>query len=173
MPKPCVTYATAFVLVLAAQGCDSDCDNPARLDGHYAVWSNVISHDPEEMPEGYNVREIFYNGWSEWTLKYIPAQESYDLVLDGQNYTASYTANDDNCNHFGLDAKGTYATAGGSRHTFKWAGDLMYYGSHLGGTWTYTSTWENPDTGDSGEVSARGEMTGTVVEGGYETGFGD
>jgi len=156
-----------------AQGCNADCDNPERLEGHYAVWSNTVQHNPSEIPEGYPVKDIFYNGWSEWTLSFVPGQEAFDLVLDGEPFTAAYTPADDNCNHFALTFRGTYTTSNGTLSDLQWKGDLMYYGSHIGGTWTYASTWENPDTLDSGEIAATGEMTGALSQGGYDTGFGN
>ena len=154
-------------------GCDADCENPKRIDGHYAVWSNVVTHTPADPPEDYPADEIFYNGWSEWSLNYVPAHSNFDLDLDAQQYTAAFISSDNSCNRFNLEFSGTYISAtAGVRHDFSWAGDLMYLGSHLNGTFNYTATWQDPETGASGSVDTSGELSGTAVTGdNFDTGF--
>ncbi len=151
-------------------GCDSDCDQPARIDGAYNVWSNVVDHTPaaSALPAEYPVDEIFYNGRSEWQLKYVPASSSFDLVLDDQAYSADFRQDATRCNAFHLSFDGTYVSTRGAQHQFTWEGDLVYFGTHIGGTWGYSSDWTDPATSTQGHIVAVGEMNGNVSS---DTGF--
>ncbi len=168
-------YIFSVLIALALpglSGCDSDCERPSRLDGKYAVWSNVITHDPEVIPDDYPSREIFYNGWSSWDLRYISAQSSFELAVDDQpTYAGAYQSSDNNCNSFTLSFEGIYVDDTGCMHDFTWTGELSYYGSHLAGTWDYSSDWNDPITGGNGQVQAHGQLTGTKIYGSYDTGF--
>lgn len=83
-------------LVFALQACDPDCDDPARLNGGYAVFHDVLnaSGTPAEGDtgegdtgtdaakdaggatvagyDGYTY-SVFANGWSHWTLTWSSA----------------------------------------------------------------------------------------------------
>ena len=156
---PAILAATAL-----GPACDPDCDDPTRLDGHYRVWSNVVTHTPdiEDLSEAYPADAVFYNGLSDWRLKYIPAQAAFEITLDQQAYLASFVQSDENCNAFALDFEGNYAAAGGSSHAFAWSGDLVYFGGHVAGTFHYEADWDVPASGDQeaadGHVTSDGEL---------------
>ena len=155
---------------LSLLGCDPDCDNPSRLNGLHNVWSNVVEHNPapDAIPEEYPVSEIFYNGHSEWQLRYVQAQRSFDVDIDGQKYSADFAQDDDNCNAFTLDLAGTYISAGGTSHDFVWSGDMVYFGTHMGGTFAYESSWTDVNSSTSGHVRTRGELRSSTKD---DTGF--
>lgn len=152
-----------------ASACDADCENPKRLDGSYVVWSFVSDHS--SMSDDYPSYEVFYNGWSEWTLTYVPSQKTFNLELDEQPYTAGYQSSDNSCNRFSLSFEGRYVAESGSEHDFAWSGDLIYLGQKLGGTWTYESSWSDPSTGANGTVNTKGQLTGTTANNTFDTGF--
>ncbi len=160
--------ALAPVLAL---GCDPDCDNPNRLDGLHNVWANVVEHTPSPgaIPEEYPVDEIFYNGHSEWRLRYVQNQRAFDLELDGQQYRADYRKNPDNCNAFDLAFEGVYVSPSGAQHSFEWKGDLVYFGTHMGGTFEYISDWSDIATSTAGHVWTVGELRSTSSTG--DTGY--
>jgi hypothetical protein len=163
--------AVALVLAPLAVGCDPDCDNPSRLDGRHSVWSNVVEHTPaaQAIPDEYPVYDIFYNGHSEWRLRYVQNQRAFDLVLDDQAYQASFRQDPDNCNAFSLSFEGVYVSSGGTQHDFRWDGDLVYFGTHMGGTFEYSSDWTDVGTSTAGHVWTVGELRSSTTEG--DTGY--
>ena len=158
--------------VSLATGCDPDCDNPDRLDGLHNVWSNVVEHTPlpGAIPDSYPVEEIFYNGHSEWRLRYVQNQRAFDLELDGQQYTATVSKDPDNCNAFDMAFNGVYVSPSGTQHQFDWNGQLVYFGIHLGGTFVYESDWTDVGTGTGGHVWTRGELRASTTD--ADTGYG-
>lgn len=176
MSRSPAPWLAIVVLLPLAGACDQDCDNPQRLDGTYRVWSNVVTHtpEPEALDPEYPVEDIFYNGLSEWSLKYFPARAAFDLALGGSQYSASFVQDSSNCNAFELSfgaAEDTvFVTPDGTIHEFQWAGDLVYFGSHIGGTFSYEATWSNALSGAQGHVTATGELTGTKVTDDSDTG---
>ncbi len=171
MRTPALGFLIFGVAPLLAAGCDPDCDNPDRLDGLHDVWSNVVEHTPAPgaIPDSYPVDEIFYNGHSEWRLKYVQNQRAFDLELDGQRYTATYRKEDDNCNAFRLGFEGVYVSPSGTQHAFQWSGDLVYFGIHMGGTFEYVSDWTDITTDTAGHIWTVGELRSSSAEG--DTGF--
>jgi hypothetical protein len=159
------------LLALLTVGCDPDCDNPSRLDGRHSVWSNVVEHTPvvTAIPSEYPVYDIFYNGHSEWRLRYVQNQRAFDLVLDDQAYQAAFLQDPDNCNAFSLSFEGVYVSPGGTQHDFSWQGDLVYFGSHMGGTFEYVSDWADVGTSTAGHVWTVGELHSSTTEG--DTGY--
>ena len=155
-----------MLLMLSLIGCDADCGDTSRMDGDYVVWSHsavtedlVVGSDQEDYP----FREIFVNGWSEWSLKYIPSKQAFQLLVDGQAYEASYAPDVSNCNNFGLVFQGTYSTDSDTAHSFLWQGDLAYLGVHLAGTFTYEDNWTDLSTGSTGSLKIpAGELTATL-----------
>jgi len=153
-------------------GCSFPCDPATRLDGSYAVWMHTVTHQPAPPFTDYPSYQVFYNGWSEWDLTYVPAKKAFDLIIDDQTYTADYSTADTGCGSFHLSASGIYVTTDGSRHDFEWEATLSYYGSHINGTYTYSSDWEYALTAAIGSVEATGEIMSTRIEGqNYDTGF--
>ena len=167
------SFLLVFALMAAplAGGCDPDCDNPSRLDGRHSVWSNVVEHTPaaDAIPGEYPVGDIFYNGHSEWRLRYVQNQRAFDLELDEQAYQAVFEQDDNNCNAFQLSFEGVYVSPGGTQHTFTWDGDLVYFGSHMGGTFEYASDWSDVATSTSGHVWTVGELRSSTT--GSDTGY--
>ncbi len=163
----------ALLLVASAQlaaGCDPDCDNASRLDGLHNVWSNVVEHTPaaEAIPSEYPTSEVFYNGHSEWRLRYVQAQQTFDVEVDGQQYSASFQQDSDNCNAFLMAFDGVYVSDSGTQHRFGWSGDLVYFGTHMGGTFEYSADWTDVSTSTSGHVWTEGELRSTTTN---DTGF--
>jgi hypothetical protein len=166
----------ALCPLLLASGCDAECDEPGRIDGEYAAFSNAATDgwsitgfsDDETDEQIVLLDGIFANGWSEWELKYIPGKTDFQLELDGQPYTADYVQNETTCNSFLLSFSGSYTTDVNSLHEFSWEGDLSYFGSHLGGTYSYTDSWtqtlfEEDDAGE--EQSTQYSGTITILDG--------
>ncbi len=145
--------AAVALFALGAVACDADCDSPERLDGNWIVWSNVTA-TADQMSgtnvEDYPLTDVFFNGWSEWNLKYLPSKSAFQLSVDGQPYEASYTEAAESCNSFAMGFGGTYTTDT-TDHVFEWTGDLSYQGSHIGGTWSYSDEWTGSDS-DGGTI---------------------
>ena len=161
------TALIALGISLLTTACDAECEEPGRIDGTYAVFSNAATDDwtitglsedqDEEQME--ILGALFANGWSIWSLNYIPGKTNFQLELDGQPFTANYEQEDLSCNSFTLSFSGNYASDAGSIHTFSWEGDLNYFGSHLGGTYSYTDSWTHTADGLSGTITIiDGEM---------------
>lgn len=161
----------AALLPFTNVGCDPDCDNPNRLNGRHSVWSNVVEHTPlpDAIPDEYPVGDIFYNGHSEWQLRYVQTQRAFDLVLDDQQYHATFRQAPDNCNAFALGFEGVYVSPGGTQHEFEWKGDLVYFGTHMAGTFEYYSDWNDIATGTGGHVWTTGELRSSSTSG--DTGY--
>ena len=152
-------------------GCDPDCDDANRIDGDYLVFSNltVESADIEgQNLENYPYDGIFFNGASEWQLKYNPGKQTFQVLLDGQAFEARYTPDPDNCNAFTLEMAGVYTTEQNTAHTFQWTGDLVYLGVKLRGTFTYEDTWDGG--GESGAITVPGGQLQANPVGGVDTG---
>ena len=158
---------------LLSAGCDAECDEPGRIDGHYATFSNAatddweitglsVDQDDEQMAL---LGAIFANGWSEWELNYIPGNTNFQLDLDGQPYTATYVQDETTCNSFTLSFSGTYTTDINSVHQFSWEGEMSYLGTHLGGTFSYTATYTRTILGEDGESSTQLNGTITILDG--------
>ncbi|MFT4976615.1 MAG: hypothetical protein ACI8S6_002520 [Myxococcota bacterium] len=146
-------------LALFLIGCDPECDDTSRINGDYIVNSHVSVPSNEvtgDNLDSYPYDGIFFNGWSSWELQYVPGRQSFQVTLDGQSYEAAYTQDPDNCNAFTLEMAGTYNTELGTTHAFVWAGDLVYLGVKLQGTFTYSDTWTDPTEGTSGSITVPG-----------------
>jgi hypothetical protein len=131
----------------------------------------VVEHTPapDAIPDEYPASDIFYNGHSEWLLRYVQNQRSFDLELDGQQYSAKFQQAADNCNAFTLSFDGVYVSPGGTQHQFEWNGDLVYFGSHMGGTFEYYSDWNDVGTGTAGHVWTVGELRSSTT--GQDSGY--
>lgn len=145
-----------WILVMGLMGCVGECRPDSRMDGTYAVWSYVTA--PTEDIEGDNIAAypwpaMFFNGWSEWTLEYIPAQSVVQIELDGQPFTATFHREPEDCENFTLSFSGTWLSEWDTRHNFEWDGDLAYQGPQIGGTFQYADTWSDPETGETGSIS--------------------
>jgi hypothetical protein len=154
-------------------GCDAECDEPGRIDGHYATFSNAATDDwsitglsaDQEDEQMALLDAIFANGWSEWELKYIPGNTNFQLELDGQPYTASYEQDEVTCNSFTLSFSGTYTTEINSVHQFSWEGDMSYFGTHLGGIYSYIDTYTQTILEEDGETSTQLSGAITILDG--------
>ena len=155
-----------MLLALTLIGCDPDCGDTSRMDGDYVVWSHVAVTDDlitGSNSEDYPYRDIFVNGWSEWSLKYIPSKQSFQLSIDGQAFEGAYEPDPNNCNNFSLLFQGTYSTDADTAHSFLWQGDLSYLGVHIAGTFTYQDNWTDLGTGIQGSLDIpSGELTATL-----------
>ncbi len=144
-----------WILALGLLGCKGECQPDSRMDGGYAVWSYVTA--ATEDIGGDNIADypwpaMFFNGWSEWTLQYIPAQSNVQIELDGQPFTATFYRAPDTCEDFTMSFSGTWLSDWGTRHSFQWDGDLSYQGPQIGGTFTYSDTWSDPEAGTTGSI---------------------
>lgn len=174
MTSPLPTLVGALVLPLGATGCNPECDPASRLDGRYAAWSHSagdVSTISGKNLDDYPYTAVFFNGWSEWSLAYIAAQRAFELSIDEQPYIANYTeVPGGSCNDFVLDFGGTYVSERGTTHDFEWQGELLYFGTHIGGTFGYSDTWRDPATDDEGSIVVpEGEITANLVTGSEDT----
>ena len=167
----------SVLLAIGASGCDADCDDPSRLSNGYAVYSNfttdrweLTGFDQEDEDERLALLDaLFVNGWSEWDLDYLPGQQAFDIFLDGQPYVATYSQDENTCNTFQLSFAGTFTSRENSVHDFKWNGDLSYFGTHLGGTFSYTDSWQTADR--SGTMTVKDAEMRANERRGQDTGF--
>lgn len=153
-------------LALGLLGCGDACPEVGRLDGGWAVYSQV---DPNEVTGtnagNYPWDDMFVAGWSEWDMMYVPARQEFALDLDSQPYTATYTPDAVDCETFVLAFDGTYVSEAGTTHTFTWSGTLTSAGTHFQGTFAFEDDWEDPVAGTSGTLSApEGDVTANVRE---------
>jgi hypothetical protein len=155
---------------LLAIGCDADCGNPARLDGRYQVESNTVNDDwsvtgfdeGERDAEVAHLHGVFANGPATWNLKHVPADDGFRVTIDGQQYTATYTPSDANCNSFELSMSGAWSNPeDGATHQFTWVGDLVWTGDELGGTFEYRDEWGFDGRTGTVEIPS-GEMRATI-----------
>ena len=132
-------------IILASTGCDPDCGDPARIDGTYEVSQNVLDANAVsgENLSAYHTGDTIFNGTSDWTIKWVPGASSFQMAINGQPYTGSYTESDASCNTFNMVVEGAYPTDAGSEHTFTWDGDLTWFGDELAGSFSYADTWTN------------------------------
>lgn len=144
-------------LVSTLLGCEAECQSDTRMNGDYAVWSYVTA--ATEDIEGTNTSDypypaMFFNGWSEWLLEYVPSNSTVKLDINGQPFTSEdfFRAPED-CLNWSMSFGGTYVSEWGSRHSFTWVGDLEYEGPHVGGTWRYEDSWVWEEEGLSGSVT--------------------
>ncbi len=162
------------VTPLWAAGCDADCGNPARLDGSYRVHENTTSvdgwtvtgFDEDQTDEQTTLLYgVFANGLSTWDLKYVPADKGFRVTVDGQQYDASYTPAQDNCNRFDLAFEGLWTNPeNGATHQFTWDGQLVWTGDELGGSFVYEDAWGLD--GSTGTVTIPdGEIRATLKAG--------
>jgi len=151
-------------ILMTVFGCDVDCDDVNRIDGFYAVWSNSATTPDAFTGQNLNLdvypfEEMFFNGWSEWDMEYVPSDKLFRLKINDQPYQALYSQDPDNCNAFTLDIQGTYVTDIDSTHSFTWKGNLAYFGAHLGGAFSYEDSWTLVDGTSGTLVVPEGEFT--------------
>jgi hypothetical protein len=183
------TAGSTLLAILASAlmgGCQKECESPGRLDGRYVLFSNVVTHDPDPIQEGYPSRDVFYNGYSTWNLEYDPGRIGFNLLMEvtrqveqetvtsSQPYFAAHASADTNCNVFDLEFSGTYRGPQDSTHEFSWRGTLTSIGTFLGGEWVYEADWSAVGDGApvTGSVTSKGEIRGNLSDGEMvDTGF--
>jgi hypothetical protein len=177
---------TLTIALLA--GCDADCDDTTRLNQTWAMW-----HAPLDATggitadENYPTYQVFSNGWSKWKIAWSQDAANVDVEITdaaerqgnlntgapaAQKFSGQLLASEDNCNALVLDLTGEFETTSGTRHAFDYTANLVYYGEHLAGTYTYSDTWTSEDT--SGAMSEiHGDVRGTAedADAGFDTGF--
>ena len=148
---------SALLLSVFAGGCNPDCQDPGRINGEYAVFSNATSEAWTSTSTLTDLEDqsallggLFANGDSAWTLQYVPSSSSYAVIIDDQRFVGEPTSSEGSCNLVQLDLGGVYTSAVGSVHTFTWSGELLWSGERLDGTFSYADTWTWED--DSGAV---------------------
>lgn len=152
--------ASRFLLapfLLSPLGCGDSCPEISRLDGGWAVYAEgksatVSGSDAASFPWG----DVFADGWSEWDLSWVAGRGDFNLELDGQPFSATYTPDAVDCDAFTLSFDGRYLGEGGSSHDFTWTGDLSRAGSHFEGTFSFEDTWSDPKAGHQGTLSVQG-----------------
>ena len=133
----------------ALSGCEKSCPDVSRLDGGYAVYMAPADSSKTAWDE------VFASGWTEWDMSYVPARQDFDLTVEGQPYTASYTGDSADCDAFTFGFDGTWLADNGDVHSFTWSGDLKIAGVHIQGTYTFNDNWTDPNTGDQGSLSTQ------------------
>lgn len=143
-----------FSLAALAPACGDRCEPVSRLDGGWAVYTDADAATVTGDNQGdYPWDEVFAAGWSEWSLTYVPATQSFQLDLDGQPFDAAYTPDDVDCDAFSLAFDGTWLGGRGSVHDFTWTADLLLTGAHLEGSYRYDDVWQDRAAGTSGSLT--------------------
>ena len=160
-----------MTLLLALLGCSNECTDANRISGTYSVFSSVTTHD---NPEGSAMPTYapFYNGEREWEFNYVSANSSFRILIEGQEITAKYAPDDNNCNAFTLKTQGTDWASDNtelgdtadqlSEHDIVWNATLIWQGDELSGTYTATDTWST-SAGDTGVLTVDGTISGSLV----------
>ncbi len=138
-------------LLPALAGCDSECDDPARIDGQWAVFANATGEDwqvtgftEDERTAGEEAAlldNIFMNGASTWDIRYTPGRDRYAIDIDGQSFEAEHAADAESCNRIALTLGGIYTSAGGSTHDFDVDAEIVWTGDAFVGSYAYADTW--------------------------------
>lgn len=171
-------FACLGLVAVVATGCDPDCADPSRIDGLWSMSANsstdaaslTVAQGAESIDDVALLWGILPNGESTWDLKYIPANQSYTLIVGDQSYRATQEADADNCNRMKLRFSGDWASDYGAAHQFDWRGDLTWSGDEIGGTFTYEDTWTVD--GAAGTISIpAGEIRGQRGASAADTGL--
>ena len=171
----CLRLAALSLSGLALAACDPDCSAPGRIDGDWLMaarsaddsWrvSGFTSDDDveEQIAQAELLAQVIANGEREWTIKYVPGNDAYNLTIGGQRYVATATPSKDNCNDLALSVDGTWEGAQGSVHDFVLRADLVWSGDRLAGPFTYEDAWTWGER--SGEIRMPGgELIGAPGE---------
>jgi hypothetical protein len=158
------------VLALLA-ACDSECDDPKRIDGQWAVFANATSSDwqvtgftEEERAAGDQAAlldNIFPNGWSTWDIRYTPGRDRYAIEIDGQNFEADHTPDATSCNRIQLTMAGLYQAPEGSTHEFDMDAEVVWTGDELVGSFAYADAWTTDEKDGVVRIPA-GELRATL-----------
>ena len=164
---------TMFLLVPALAllaACDSECDDPTRIDGQWAVFANATSSDWQvtgfteaERTAGDQAEllsHVFPNGWSTWDIRYTPGRDRYSVEIDGQSFEATHSADKQSCNRIQLDLAGIYQAPEGSTHEFDMSTELVWTGDVLVGSYAYAGSWALDDKNGDVRIPA-GELRAT------------
>ncbi len=175
-----------LLLVLpAVGGCASECDDPTRIEGTWAVWhhlTNVGVDGGATVDEAYPSYEVFANGWSRWAITWSKGSTGSIEITDAaeragaygdpipQNFQVTMKAADDNCNRIALSFASEFATVSRTNHVFTYVADLTWTGDEFAGTYTYDDTWSG--NGQTGALTGGvGELRAARQDEGFETGF--
>ncbi len=165
--------ALAFAFAFSLAGCDPDCVSPSRIDGEWTVqarstddaWRVSGFNSDEDIAErtaqGELLSQVLANGERQWTLKYVPGNDAYNLTIDGQRFVATAKPASDNCNQLALRVEGSWEGDEGSEHDFALDGALLWTGDDFAGTFSYSDAWTWDER--SGEVRLpAGELLGSA-----------
>ncbi|HJN73307.1 MAG TPA: hypothetical protein QGF58_05165 [Myxococcota bacterium] len=160
-----------MTVLLGLLACSNECTDASRIAGTYSVFSSVSNHDnPEDsvMP----TYAPFYNGEREWQLTYVGANSTFRILIEGQEFSAKYVPDSDNCNAFTLKTVGTDWTSDNttlgdtgaqfSDHDVAWNANIIWQGDELSGIYSAVDTWQT-SAGDSGVLTVDGTLSGRLV----------
>lgn len=146
-----------LLLLFALVGCDESCPEVSRLDGGWAVYAEGGQAGASGSNSGsFPWDDVFVEGWSEWDLAWVAGRGDFDLDVDGQPFTATYTPDAVDCDAFTLSFDGRYLGEAGSVHDFNWTGALVRAGAHFEGSFSFEDTWSDPAAGEEGTLSLSG-----------------
>lgn len=157
-----------MLMLFVVNGCDESCPEASRLDGGWAVYSEVDLASASGTNAGsFPWEDVFVQGWSEWDLAFVAGRQEFELSLDGQPFKAAYTPDEVDCDAFTLAFDGRYLGEDGSTHDFTWSGELVRAGTHFDGDFSFEDTWADPTAGEQGTLSVQGgTVTANAREGG-------
>lgn len=183
-----------FVVLLPLLGaCSSECDDPTRINGTWAMFHAVqnLGEGGATVDDAYPTYEVIPNGWTRWEVIWTAAGTATLRVTDAaerqgdygdageQSYVGTMASTEGNCNALRLDFAGDWQAASGSVHAFTYAADVTFTGSGLAGTFAYDDTWTGTRVDAEGaaqDVSgaltgATGSVQGVLQADGFDTGF--
>ena len=185
--------ALFIVLLPLLGGCSSECEDPTRINGTWAMFHAVqnLVEGGATVDDAYPTYEVIPNGWTRWEVTWTAAGTATIRVTDAaerqgdyggeaeQTYVGTMASSEANCNALHLDVAGDWLAASGSTHTFSYAADLTFTGDGLAGTFAYDDTWTASVTDDEGNAQdvsgaltgATGSVQGVLQTDGFDTGF--
>jgi len=174
-----------LMIFLSLTGCSSECDDPSRINGTYAVYQAILNGGGDgAVPDpAWPAYEALVNGWTKWEVTWTTSGTVNLTITDAnerqgdlseinppaQSYSGTLTADEASCNRLNLELAGTWNTSAEAL-TFSYTANLVFVGDHLGGTFTYEDTLSD---GSPGITGAEGEFLGTLQTDGFDTGFSE
>ncbi|HCH64833.1 MAG: hypothetical protein CL927_04290 [Deltaproteobacteria bacterium] len=145
-------------------GCGSDCDDAARLDGEWSVSTSVVSDQwqangfdtedsdaavaaSESIEQSELLGELPVSGTRTWTIRRDGNSDDFMLRIDGQEFQSRMVPRQGACNAFDISFEGAWSGSSGSAHIFTYEGQLNFLGDEITGEWSYSDsfTWDERD----------------------------
>lgn len=163
-----------ILLAMACAACNTECADPSRVDGEYTVLGTLREYFPEDQA-ALRTEGLFYSGERAWELRFVRANGTVSLTVDGQELVGTYEEAPDNCNRLYVHAPaaawvedvtrlGDPATITAS-HVVEFDAELVWTAEGFTGAYTALDNW-TMNTGESGEIDAAGYLLATALDSG-------